>query len=373
MDKSIAQSLTGLVPTLNTPLPSELLELAASLLAQSRSKASSLKAEEEIARSYACANIACERLKQTLGLPKIQPRPPCPPKVYQKLYKHLDTALTVGTRRRERNTVAKVSEALPRSSPSKPRTPAKPTPSKPITPQSRQSRKTTIAPDIPTWVMPTIRHLCTSLDARTAPPHVFAGVSSILLLPAPFNPYTRTETSQSLNPDKILSLIIAVYLLVRARLLGVETPASEYCRQKDLAVANVRTAEALQVEEDNIHDADIDQWMREIRNQGWAELDWFKNIGQGTGLNSEILEEDQVMSNGDMEGLQETMTPIKKTVIDDDENNNITLLAGLGTMMQDRVDYLSDARRLDYLQWRKHVLSRIDELEHGQEMVTSAS
>ena len=124
-----------------------------------------------------------------------------------------------------------------------------------------------------------------------------------------------------------------MYLLVRARLLGVETPASEYCRQKDLAVANVRTAEALQVEEDNIHDADIDQWMREIRNQGWAELDWFKNIGQGTGLNSEILEEDQVMSNGDMEGLQETMTPIKKTVIDDDENNNITLLAGLGTMV----------------------------------------
>jgi len=61
MDRSVAQALTGLIPSLNGPLPKELVELAGSLLAQSRNKASSLKAEEEIARSYACANLACER------------------------------------------------------------------------------------------------------------------------------------------------------------------------------------------------------------------------------------------------------------------------------------------------------------------------
>ena len=61
MDRSTAQVLVGLTPTLTGPLPPELLELAVSLLAQSRSKASSLKADEEIARSYACANLACER------------------------------------------------------------------------------------------------------------------------------------------------------------------------------------------------------------------------------------------------------------------------------------------------------------------------
>lgn len=62
MDRSIIQALTVLVPTLSGPLPQELVELAISLLAQSRNKASNLKAEEEIARSYACANLACERL-----------------------------------------------------------------------------------------------------------------------------------------------------------------------------------------------------------------------------------------------------------------------------------------------------------------------
>jgi origin recognition complex subunit 6 len=65
MDKSVAQALNGLIPTLTGPLPPELLELAVSLLAQSRSKASSLKVDEEIARSYACANLACERCERS--------------------------------------------------------------------------------------------------------------------------------------------------------------------------------------------------------------------------------------------------------------------------------------------------------------------
>ena len=64
----MAQALISLIPTLTGPLPPELLELAVSLLAQSRSQASSLKADEEIARSYACANLACERCEGTLAI-----------------------------------------------------------------------------------------------------------------------------------------------------------------------------------------------------------------------------------------------------------------------------------------------------------------
>lgn len=61
MSKPVEQALVGLVPAHNGPLPSELLSVAVSLLAQSRSKASSLRPEEEIARTYACAHLACER------------------------------------------------------------------------------------------------------------------------------------------------------------------------------------------------------------------------------------------------------------------------------------------------------------------------
>jgi origin recognition complex subunit 6 len=62
MDRpSVEQALTGLIPALNGPLPAELVELALSLLTRSRSVAHSLKSDEEIARPYACAQLACER------------------------------------------------------------------------------------------------------------------------------------------------------------------------------------------------------------------------------------------------------------------------------------------------------------------------
>jgi origin recognition complex subunit 6 len=49
------------VPTHANDLPPKLVSLALSFVAQSRSFAASLKPEEEIARPYACAEIACRR------------------------------------------------------------------------------------------------------------------------------------------------------------------------------------------------------------------------------------------------------------------------------------------------------------------------
>lgn len=61
MSRPIEQALLSLLPSQNSNLPPSLVELASSLLAQSRNKASTLKAEEEVARTYACANLACDR------------------------------------------------------------------------------------------------------------------------------------------------------------------------------------------------------------------------------------------------------------------------------------------------------------------------
>jgi origin recognition complex subunit 6 len=61
MSRQIEQTLFSLMPSYGSDLPPSLVELAGSLLAQSRLKASTLKAEEEVARIYACANLACDR------------------------------------------------------------------------------------------------------------------------------------------------------------------------------------------------------------------------------------------------------------------------------------------------------------------------
>lgn len=60
-NRPVEQALGTLLPTHADDLPSELVQLATSLVAQSRSFSSSLKPEEEIARPYACAEIACKR------------------------------------------------------------------------------------------------------------------------------------------------------------------------------------------------------------------------------------------------------------------------------------------------------------------------
>ncbi|KAG8627953.1 hypothetical protein KVT40_003826 [Elsinoe batatas] len=93
MPSAVEQALVTLVPSVNN-LPIELTSLANGLLMQSRSKAAKLKPDEEIARTYVCSHIACERLKSRLGL-EIQPRPPVPPRVYKKLKAFFDKQLDV--------------------------------------------------------------------------------------------------------------------------------------------------------------------------------------------------------------------------------------------------------------------------------------
>jgi len=73
MNRSLEQALLSLLPTHNAELPRPLVDLASSLLAQSRLRASTLKAEEEVARTYACAHIACDR--QAARRPRTAPSP----------------------------------------------------------------------------------------------------------------------------------------------------------------------------------------------------------------------------------------------------------------------------------------------------------
>ncbi|TGZ82770.1 hypothetical protein EX30DRAFT_394042 [Ascodesmis nigricans] len=96
---AISTDLQSLLPTLVGPVPPELIHLATSLLAQSRSRISNLKPTEEVARSYACAHIACERLKNSLDLPPLKPRPPLPKKAYEGLLSHFRKSLPATTTR----------------------------------------------------------------------------------------------------------------------------------------------------------------------------------------------------------------------------------------------------------------------------------
>src|ERR1700753_585073 len=104
-------ALSSLLPTVSN-LPPELVSLSTSLLAQSRTKAPSLKSEEEIGRTYACCHVACQRLGHKLGLELAKPTPPVKPRVYSKLHGYFNSILktTASPKKKEDDSAKRVSE-----------------------------------------------------------------------------------------------------------------------------------------------------------------------------------------------------------------------------------------------------------------------
>lgn len=281
--------------------------------------------------------IKDHRLKLTLGLPKIQPRPPCPPRIYQKLYKYLDSALTAGACRSGRPARPSGDVGTSILSPAKPRTPVKPMPFKASNSSKRRSRHpNAFVSEVPRWVMPLIRHLCRAFGAPAAPHHVFAGVTSILTLPAPYRADHEGKKASSRQVN-VSALVIMVYLLVSTRLSGASIPPEEFVRQRTLAVETIRSSgidEAVkEVADGSDVVARIMGWGREISSNGWAELDWFANVPEGAGLSLDEgrEERDEAPEDGE-DDVRPSTSIVKHLDFDEDEDQSI-LRPGLGTMV----------------------------------------
>ncbi|KAI9836446.1 MAG: hypothetical protein M1819_001478 [Sarea resinae] len=370
MNRTLTQALVGLLPTLPDPLPTELIDLSNSLLAQSRTRASALKPDEEIARPYACAHLACERLKQKLNLPKIEPRPPCAPRVYVKLYAHLDASIpakrgrgrppkprlpeesnttqngAAGTQHASSTLAAAKSTPRPRGRPKKIQTPSTP----------NINLKATDKDGLPAYIMPLIRHLSTTLAQPAASPHVFAGVASVLTIEDPWQGTRRAgPLAEGDERDKVGAIILAVYYLVVPRLLDAEVGSEAWRQELPSAMEAVEGWEGwarMGVGEgaNRVERQDVEYWMARLVGEGWLSLDWYRNIEAGSGLGPE--------EEGDAD---ETMHDI--AVLPNQQGERGGLKAGLGTMMQDRVDYLSPRRRAEAEDWKARIMRRIELLE----------
>ncbi|EEQ91821.1 uncharacterized protein BDCG_06941 [Blastomyces dermatitidis ER-3] len=473
-NKSLEQALASLLPTHAEALPPELVKHASSLLAQSRTYGSSLKPEEEIARSYVCAEIACKRLRKPLKLPPLLGRPPCPPRVYKKIYTYLEQALlkssTTGSSRGDSRTAAASPNTSAPNTPRKPtgasmslRTPSKnnspaisttangsplkrplpTTPSRKVTNNSRSkvslhgrgtngiSSKSAMK-DAPSWTMPLIRRVCKALATPTAtstplsrpavstslPPHIFAGLSSILsYISEMAKPGDRKHT-QFLSPlitagtktttkghgpeaqdektyiDRITMLIVAVYFVVLARRRPVAAKSSSASSPSS---STSPPAESLDVDtyvemataalasvglEGQTYVKDVDVWLSIIMTQKWTVgTEWFDNIpGPAKRVSDDVngdLEAELAEGAGDQDDDDDDddiVSPQKRRVIRREnqrrsENGgakaNGGLQPGLGTMMQDRLNWLSEDKKEEYLEWKEGVMEKIRAIENG--------
>ncbi|KAL2849565.1 origin recognition complex, subunit 6 [Aspergillus pseudoustus] len=425
-NRPVDQALATLLPTHANDIPPELRNLALSFVAQSRSFSTSLKPDEEIARPFACAELACKRLTRALKLPPLLGHPPCPPRTYKKLYTLLERSIAPSIASPKRTTGASAPGTPSRSgsAPTTPtkgsraartpsqvsatpcgleNTPSKSTPLKrsftnidePRTPQ--RSRKvdtdshltSTKIPDAPAWVMASIRIVCKTLStpaprmstwsrpplSRTLPPHIFAGVSSILYFIdneedfdevtteflAPVTTAKDKEKDEDFK-DIMNALIVAVYFLVLARRRTPgESATEEETRKMDKKTFSEMRQTALVSlglpHSVRRHREDVEQWIALIMERNWAHgKEWFENIPQA----SELDGDDAYLSNED-DKRQKTLQGEHGSLVVNDTRRG--LLPGLGTMMQDRVDWLSPEKREDYIEWKADTMARIEQVE----------
>jgi origin recognition complex subunit 6 len=324
-------------------------------------------------------SAGANRLKTSLNLPKIEPRPPCPPRVYARLYAYFERELTSTGRKRGRR--SRITS-----------TPMRPLPERHLPSRERglEGFKTNRTPrqglryggnktkeKLPKWVPPAIRVLCAGLDAGRAVPHVIAGVESVLFLPCPGAEDADGDQSMREAPEgeggegglkrKIPALIGAVLAFVIVRLTGQQTDAKEYNQRVRTILGllrGLREDEAIAAKVGEREDAwdgwepitkkDVDGWLKEISSKGWLRMDWWENMVDGSGASGQAEEVDEE----DDEDIDEDVRTRGM------ERERLWHTRS-GTMKQDQVDYLSETQRERYAKWKELMLAKIDSMVEG--------
>ncbi|RCI11696.1 hypothetical protein L249_7177 [Ophiocordyceps polyrhachis-furcata BCC 54312] len=365
MNKQLEQALLSLMPAHGSDLPPSLVEQAASLLAQSRNRASALKADEEIARPYACANIACERLKTTLDLPPIEPRPPIPPRLYKRLYTHLDNILPITASRGNlrRKQVSSTPARMPTGEALVSGTPSAKTVAETPTRWSRRRRRAgegdddVLAPgELYPWMIPVVRFLCAEAGIAKFAPTVLAGIA-----------FVQRQQGTAVGVGAT-GLVAALFHHVVTRLRTWSRADEEAAAAAAAAAAVDREACANEVianlgrarnrvQHTKSDEADFWRGWKTIQldeldsilagHEDWLDGDWF------TGISDVVVVVGRTGTNADgfsLDGHGE---------------------AGGGhsfradTMFQEQHDFLSQRRRAEYRLWREKILAKMDRSLRG--------
>lgn len=176
--------------------------------------------------------------------------------------------------------------------------------------------------------------------------------------------------------ELVYAMIVAVYFIVLARrrnpapsadgeVANAEAPKMDkktFTEMRQTALTSLGLANVRR------HRDDVDQWIALIMEQNWATgKEWFENIPLAGELHGED-EEDNSYRHLDEEDAAFRGVKLPKRNDSSAGPRSGTsskpayggLLPGLGTMMQDRVDYLSEDRRENYVEWKADILARIE-------------
>ena len=262
--------------------------------------------------------------------------------------------------------------------------------------------------------MPLVRRICKALATPTPtstarsrpaistsfPPHIFAGISSIISFISSSATSEKRAENKDLDeflepldtPDgdgleeykvRVKTLAVAVYFTVLARRqnLKIGSGNSKSSRKLDpktyIDMCNAALAGVgLPSGQQKLLRQEVDAWTENIMKCDWATgMEWFENIPlpgdregdeAGTPQGGHPYDEEEDEDSGLLGPNRR-----RQKAITSSEKVRGGLQPGLGTMMQDRVDWLSEDRRADFLEWKGGIMDRIKGLEKGGNRVAA--
>lgn len=405
MPSALERDLAGLLPTRST-LPPQVVSLATSLLAQSKAAAPKLKAQEEIAREYACAHIACERLTSKLTLDVGPIGPPCAPRIYNKLFGYLDGILSAGRSQPlatpKSKAISTVASPAIKQSPRPDITPSKLQPpssvNKTATPASLKRKRSQLQQEetdvtLPQHLAELGHHLCRTADVSAATPHVYAGLERVYreldleekkdIPTATTNKRARKLTSkaESLLPkstrvhvetEKLPLIVVAIahQALRKMQVREEDTTPSE--QDLEMMLSEALSFLRKQAVSSDLEAESLDNLLQQIGDltkaiqqlSFWQE--WLSNVPVLDGLLDD--QDDHLEIEAD-ELLLPSKSHAKKTPLrrkekhydteDDDYTGAAGLLPGLGTMFQPAFDWLSEERCEEYARWERDIRQQL--------------
>lgn len=198
------------------------------------------------------------------------------------------------------------------------------------------------------------------------------------------------RTSRAENTDDykelVMSLIVGVYFVVLARR---RTPSPTTATEPGTAAGAPSTIDTPKMDKKTFtemrqtalsslglsatekrHGEDVDAWIALIMNHKWAKgQEWFENVplageddddGDAGGRALYDADDDYDEDYATQQRRRQAkLLLLEANAMDKDG----LLLPGLGTMMQPRVDYLSEDRREDFREWKADILARIEQME----------
>lgn len=221
------------------------------------------------------------------------------------------------------------------------------------------------------------------------PPHIFAGVSSIIsLIPTYLEDKGHNEThfsAEFFSPvitsdpnskdkeyrERVTTLVVAIYLVVLRRTRGnAAIDMESFAEMSQAALASAGLT-------DERFTTDVETWIKDIFQNGWVQgQEWFLNVpklNEEEGIsghnsrerNADGEDDDSDDDGDDIVTIKRRRTANRQAARTLAQSDMGGLLPGLGTMMSHKIDWLSEEMREDYMMWKEGVLDRIYAIEQA--------